>query len=424
MSMHKPNRLLVSVFIIVLVMAIVIVFSKSTNQKSTEEKPIALLSQPVKNKASVDSAAESLNTLTAQMSQTQKTISDVAKDNQLLKKENETLKSALNSKTTQETADLHAQLDALKNQIQGISATKTTNASYPIQDDNHLQAIHQVVELNPYDAKQMNLMAMQKQKQIEENKNKKIKPLAAFTIPANATSVKDRLMTALVGRIPVKGVVTDPYPFKIVISDDNLAANGLRIPHLLQMIVSGYCEGDLNLSSVRGWVTSLTFVFEDGRISTTSSNDNNIGAFTKSNSLGYLSDDQGNPFIRGQLITNAPAYLAENFGMGMSRGFAKAFAQSQTTNSTNIFGGTQSSVTGSPFKYAAYNAVSDGTNDVAEWLHDREQQSFDAIYVSPVDDSGNYRGIAVNFAKEIHIDYDPQGRKLDYETPNQIRLLD
>ena len=168
-----------------------------------------------------------------------------------------------------------------------------------------------------------------------------------YTIPANATAVQNRLMTALVGRIPVKGVVTDPYPFKIVFSDDTLAANGLRVPHLKQMIVSGYTEGDLNLMSVRGWVTSLTFVFKDGTISTTTSNDNNIGRYTKENALGYLSDARGNPFIRGKLITNAPAYVGIQVALGAAQGAAHAYTQSQTTSSTNTLGTATSAVTGS-----------------------------------------------------------------------------
>lgn len=217
----------------------------------------------------------------------------------------------------------------------------------------------------------------------------------------------------LVGRIPVKGVVTDPYPFKIVISDDNLAANGLRVPHLLQMIVSGYCEGDLNLVSTRGWVTSLTFVFDDGTISTTTSNENDIGNFTKSNSLGYLSDQYGNPFIRGKLITNAPAYLAGNVAIGASVGAANAYAELQTTDSSSVLGNTQS-ITGQQGKFVAGQALSSAANEAQQWWHDRAEQSFDAIYVAPVDENGKPVEIAVNFAKEIHIDYDPNGRKLDY----------
>jgi cell division protein ZapB len=220
-------------------------------------------------------------------------------------------------------------------------------------------------------------------------------------------------MTALVGRIPVKGIVTDPYPFKIVISDDNLAANGLRIPHLLQMIVSGYCEGDLNLVSVRGWVTSLTFVFDDGTISSTTSNDNDIGNFTKANSLGYLSDKYGNPFIRGKLITNAPTYLAGNVAMGAGVGAANAYAQSETTTKDSIIG-SSTSVTGSQGKFVLGQATSGAASEAQQWWHDRAEQSFDAVYVAPTDEHENYVEIAVNFAKEIHIDYDPKGRKLNY----------
>ena len=212
----------------------------------------------------------------------------------------------------------------------------------------------------------------------------------------------------------IKRLQDHPYPFKIVISDDNLAANGLRVPHLLQMIVSGYCEGDLNLMSVRGWVTSLTFVFNDGTISTTTSNDNDIGNFTKANSLGYLSDQFGNPFIRGKLITNAPAYLAGNVAMGAATGAAEAYSQSQTTSGSSLFGNTSMAVTGSQGKFLAGQAASSAAKETQQWWHDREEQSFDAIYVAPINSKEEYVEIAVNFAKEIHIDYDPRGRKLNY----------
>lgn len=37
-------------------------------------------------------------------------------------------------------------------------------------------------------------------------------------------------MTALLGRIPIDGKVTDPYPFKVMIGKDNLTANGIELP--------------------------------------------------------------------------------------------------------------------------------------------------------------------------------------------------
>jgi integrating conjugative element protein (TIGR03752 family) len=49
-----------------------------------------------------------------------------------------------------------------------------------------------------------------------------------YTVPRNATLIGSTAMTALVGRVPVQGQVRDPMPFKVITGADNLAANGLR----------------------------------------------------------------------------------------------------------------------------------------------------------------------------------------------------
>ena len=53
-----------------------------------------------------------------------------------------------------------------------------------------------------------------------------------YTIPANATLTQSTAFSALVGRIPAGGQVQDPMPFKVLIGADNLAANGHQIPGL------------------------------------------------------------------------------------------------------------------------------------------------------------------------------------------------
>jgi integrating conjugative element protein (TIGR03752 family) len=50
-----------------------------------------------------------------------------------------------------------------------------------------------------------------------------------YTLP-EFHPVGSRAMTALLGRIPVDGKVTDPYPFKVMIGKDNLTANGIELP--------------------------------------------------------------------------------------------------------------------------------------------------------------------------------------------------
>lgn len=402
MAMHNTNSLLKYVIPVVFIILFLFWILSFIHHP---EKKVTAVETSIKNTAAHDSAAESLDTLTAELSETKQHISEVAKINDELKRQNHDLIEKLNNKKDINSSQINTDMQQLKDQIQSLMQTKS-NDNFVSQSE---QSITIVPDLTPKQTAKKNLNNSFNTPDKDDNS----KVIAYYTIPANATSVKDRLMTALVGRIPIKGVVTDPYPFKIVISDDNLAANGLRIPHLLQMIVSGYCEGDLNLVSVRGWITSLTFVFDDGTISTTTSNDNDIGNFTKSNSLGYLSDKYGNPFIRGRLITNAPAYLSGNVAIGAATGAANAYAQSQVTNNNSVLGNS-SAVTGSQGKYIVGQALSSSATEVQQWWHDREEQSFDAVYVAPTNEQDEYVEIAVNFAKEIHIDYDPKGRKLNY----------
>ncbi len=424
MAMHNTNSLLKYIAIPVLVVVLIYtVLSWLQSDTHTATRPNITREKAIRNVASNDSAAESLDTLTADLLKTKQKILEVSKDNEAYRQQNAQLLNEDNSKHSGENNKLATQIEQLKNQLQsmthktGSDSTPSNSASEPINIVDDLTQIPKdriiKLALNNHSSESMASSHPEHSKQ---------ELIPYYTIPANGTSVRDKLMTALVGRIPVKGVVTDPYPFKIVISDDNLAANGLRIPHLLKMIVSGYCEGDLNLVSVRGWVTSLTFVFNDGTISTTTSNDNDIGNYTKSNSLGYLSDKYGNPFMRGKLITNAPAYLGGTVAIDAGVGAANAYAQSQTTNSNTLLGSTTTAVTGSQGKYVAGQAMSNAANGIQQWWHDREEQSFDAIYVAPADENGNFVEIAVNFAKEIHIDYDPDGRKLSYAHDNNSHV--
>lgn len=421
--MHNTNSLLKYVAIPVLVIvAIVLVSSWFHHDKPTVSHQ---KTTKIKDIASNDSAAESLDTLTADLSKTKQKIMEVSKDNEAYKKQNAQLLNQTTSKHSEESSKLSQEIDQLKNQIQNMTQ-KTDSSDTPASSSPQSIAVVDDLTQPPKNHPIMNILNNSSNEFTTSNhaEHSKPEPIPYYTIPANGTSIRDKLMTALVGRIPVKGIVTDPYPFKIVISDDNLAANGLRVPHLLQMIVSGYCEGDLNLGSVRGWITSLTFVFNDGTISSTTSNDNDIGNYTKSNSLGYLSDKFGNPFINGKLITNAPAYLAGTVAIDAGVGAANAYTQSQTTNSNTLLGTTTTAVTGSQGKYVAGQAISNSANGVQKWWHDREEQSFDAIYVAPVDAKGNFVEIAVNFAKEIHIDYDPKGRKLNYAHNNDAHVSD
>jgi integrating conjugative element protein (TIGR03752 family) len=243
-------------------------------------------------------------------------------------------------------------------------------------------------------------------------------PEPAYTVPRNSTLVGSTAMTALIGRVPVRGQIEDPFPFKVIVGRDNLAANGLQMPGVNGMVFSGTAFGDWTLACVRGKVSSVTYVFDDGTVRTVSSA-NNQGAGTSASStgaaggvggigMGWISDRRGIPCLSGRRISNAIDYLS---GRLLARGVeaaGKAFSRAQTTVNNTPLGGVTSSVTGNAANYALGETVAGGADELARWISDRQSQMFDVVYV----DTG--AEVAVHIDQELTIDYEPNGRKLDY----------
>ena len=249
------------------------------------------------------------------------------------------------------------------------------------------------------------------------------KKIAWYTVPENSTLLGGTAMTGMIGRIPVNGQITAPYPFKIIVSSYNLATNGHHIPGLNGMIFSGVATGDLMLSCVSARLYSVTYTFDDGTVLTQREDGNNQSggssggtgqAVVQRRGLGWLSDEWGNPCIKGELITNAPTFLATMFGLSAAEGYARATADNETTSVVTSSGAVVDSTTGSPGKKAAGDAVAEGMSGIKEWLLARQQDSFDAIFVP----SGTK--VAVHIDTQLEIDYDPKGRKLAYEHQNNI----
>ncbi len=246
-----------------------------------------------------------------------------------------------------------------------------------------------------------------------------MKKIAWYTVPENATLMGTTAMTGMIGRIPIGGRVVDPYPFKIIVSSYNLATNGHHIPGLNGMIFSGVATGDLMLSCISAKLYSVTYTFDDGTILTQRETQGaDVGlqedGGTQRRGLGWLSDEWGNPCIKGELITNAPTYLATQFGLSAAEGYARALAENETTSVVTSSGAIVESTTGSATKQAGGEAVADGVSSISEWLSARQQDSFDAIFVP----SGTK--VAVHIETQLEIDYDPNGRKLAYEHQNRL----
>ncbi|MFA0056724.1 TIGR03752 family integrating conjugative element protein, partial [Vibrio echinoideorum] len=194
-------------------------------------------------------------------------------------------------------------------------------------------------------------------------------------------------MTALMGRVPMDGQVTDPYPFSMIVGADNLMANGVMLPEIQGAIVTGTVTGDWSLSCVRGVVETLSLILEDGRMvnypgQESAAESDFDGSAIKTNDLGFLADPNGNPCLSGERITNAPQYLTTKGLLDAATAAANAVAVSQQTIS--IDGNTTtSSLTGNAAKNATAEAAAASSQTVSDFIQARMGMSFDIIYVPP-----------------------------------------
>ena len=198
----------------------------------------------------------------------------------------------------------------------------------------------------------------------------------------------------------------------MITGKENLAANGLRIPGIEGMIWSGTAIGDWTLSCVTGKLESVTFVFEDGTIQTLSSDDNQLGGSSGNSDrpLGWISDARGIPCITGERKTNAPAFLTQRIGVMALEAAGEAAAQAETTTLINDSGSATSVVSGETGKYVLGKTLSGGSDEVAQWLRERQAQSFDAVFVPAGVE------LAIHVDHELPIDFHSNGRKLHHET--------
>lgn len=242
-----------------------------------------------------------------------------------------------------------------------------------------------------------------------------------FTVPRNATLMGATSMTALIGRVPVRGEVRDPMPFKLITGRDNLAANGLSVPGIHGMIWSGTAIGDWTLSCITGRLESVTFVFDDGTIRTLSIDDNENRDGDSKRPLGWISDAHGIPCISGERKSNAAAYLGQRIGTKAMEAAAEAAAAAQTTTVLRDSGAISSHVAGNQGDYVLGKTLADAGGEVAAWLAERQAQNFDAVFVPAGGE------LAIHVDRELTIDHDPNGRRLKHDSPppfSAVRSLD
>lgn len=271
----------------------------------------------------------------------------------------------------------------------------TVNQSDVVFEQDDRGNVQKVYPVNPRSKshrdkeKQPSLLA-----EVKEEPN--TDPVPIYTIPVGSTLFDGVAMSAIIGRVPINNMVSNPFRFKILIGSENLATNGHFIPNLNNMILTGVAEGDFTLECATGTINSATFTFNDGRVSTTQGE------------LGKISDASGIPCIRGQYITNSLSYASRQGLLASLSAFASSIAGAAVTTSTNADGVTNQVVNDAGQK-ALGDGFKAGSDEIVRWYAERQQSAFDVVYVPPGE------SIVVNIDSAIHIDYEPVGRKLFHE---------
>lgn len=248
-----------------------------------------------------------------------------------------------------------------------------------------------------------------------------------YTIPMNSTLFDATAMTAMIGRVPVNGGVNEPFPFKVILGVENLAANGHRIPGLSGMIFAGVAKGDWNLSCVRATIRSATYIWGDGRVQTLTSktlNNSRTGAFANEDtisgeSIGWISTPTGIPCVKGKRISDAGTSSALRVALGLGEGYAEAKAQSQMSTTMTDSGAPVGSVTGDSGEFYKNLAVSGAMKEMGEIIKERWRETYDAIFVEPG------HGVSVHISRTLHLDYNPSARMLvntTHKSPTTRRL--
>ena len=432
MLISKQNRLLPILAAIVLLM-LVLVLSKSCVNEQTDS--VLLESVPRGSAPDADTPADTIETLTAnvaamtnELQALQKVNVNLHRDNEKLLQDRDGLEQRMSNKIDDEFASRKQQqgddkvLVALSDRIDAMSAAMSSSLASSAESDIPvglgLESSYSTSEwlwVEPLDLVHPDFSdgLLPNSGAVQDRSSESIEeadsaPKPAYTVPRNATLLGATAMTALLGRVPVRGAVRDPMPFKVITGHDNLAANGLMVPGVEGMIWSGTAVGDWTLSCVTGRLESVTFVFDDGSIRTISTDDRENQSGEANRPLGWISDARGIPCVSGQRKSNAAAFLTQRIGVSAIEAAAEAAAASNTTTVFRDSGTITSNVGGDASKFVLGKTLANGSSEIAQWLLERQAQSFDAVFVP----AG--AKLAIHVDRELSIDLDPHGRRLSY----------
>lgn len=305
--------------------------------------------------------------------------------------------------------------DGKDHQFVWIGDLDHSKNDYEKKEDNSSLIDDAASILNP-SIQDKNNDSQQNNKDIKNNKNYRDKITPYYTIPKNTILTGAIALQPLIGRIPIDGKVEDPYNFKAVLGAKSIAANNAKIPsNISGIIISGTATGDLLGQCARGTIDSMTFIFPDWRISTTTAENGEH--------LGEIAGIHGEQCIAGKFHSNALEYLGGTAGLSFLQGYANALSQAQTVNSYAPDAAI-TTVIKNGNKYAIGQGASQAADSAIRWWNQRVQNSFDYVEVANVN-LKTHAPLKLNIIinKEIDIDYDPNGRKVFYDSKNRKNVF-
>ena len=241
---------------------------------------------------------------------------------------------------------------------------------------------------------------------------KKPKITPAFTIPANTMLTGITPDQPLIGMIMQNstGTVWNPQSVLFQLSSRNMAANYKMLPPNLKGVQGrAECRGIFvwfTSSYVSCQIKSLTFIFNDGTISTQTAKGNA--------NFGYLATAYGSSFIPGKYHGNA-AYAAAGTGVFSAlQGVGNAFSAAQQAVSQNA-NGSQTTTYKSVGKTAMGAGVGAFGQAENEWWQRLLKSTTDFVYADNWN-SKTHKLMQLNavVTKQIDINHDSNARKIEY----------
>ncbi len=233
-----------------------------------------------------------------------------------------------------------------------------------------------------------------------------------YTIPENSWLTGVIAEQPLIGIVPVNGEVINPRTLSFAVQAKNLAANNWRLPEVLKGIQGdAVCQGFFAIKrpAVTCNVTSLTFIFQDGRIDTV-----NVPRDAK---LGVVTDLYGNPQISGRLHSNLGYFLTGTTLFAGAKGYGNALsaAQVQTQTGSGLVPNI-ATIIGSANTYAEGQGLSAAAQAAQEWWVQRMKSTFDYVEV-PNWNPKTHQLLQLNvkITHPIALDYNTKARKVIYE---------